>query len=111
MVRPSATKVTSSSTQGCCSEEQPASVRTNETTKTTRPFTAESQPNLDPGRDVVEHHLAFGLVEHLVVQLGVDLEVHICCAYALDQVPAAVDGDQLVLLSVHHEQRRGQRTR
>ena len=65
---------------------------------------------LDPRRDVVEHHRTFGLVEHLVVQLRVDLQVHISGTHTFDQVLAALHRDQLVLLTVHDEQRRGQRT-
>ena len=36
-----------------------------------------------------------------MVELGVDLQVYICCANALDQMSAAIDGYELVLLAVN----------
>ena len=67
---------------------------------------ALSQARLDPGDDVVEHAVTFGLVEHLVIELGVHLEVDVLGADAVDESLTARGADQPVSGTVRFGWRR-----
>ena len=108
MVRPSAVKLTSSSTHCCWRFLRRAAGRQDQ---------QEGKRQGGKGFQIFAsiHDAtsssttrALGFVEHLVVELRVDLEVRVLGPDALHQVPAALHRDQLVLLAVHHQQRRRQ---
>src|ERR1700743_808674 len=69
------------------------------------------ESRIDPGHHVVEHLVAFRLVEDLVIQAGIYLQLDVGGAHTFDQAAAAGDGDQPVVGTVHHQKRRGQRRR
>src|SRR5579875_357216 len=69
----------------------------------------DSQPCVDPAGHVVEHLVALGLVEHLVVEPRINFQLDVGATNAIDQLAAAVDADQPILSAVHDQQRCSQR--